>query len=167
MRARDPGLDFDSARVRSQSTAPPILTGATGFRARSLAALTRVNVPDGVEVFEVSGAFFFGAAEAFKETLTRVGWKPRVLVIRMRDVSLLDATGLRALREVVRRSKAERALVLITEINAQPRAALERSPLLAELGEGQIYATLDEALDRSREFLAGRAPTPPTAFPAV
>lgn len=73
MRARDPGLYFDSARVRSQSTAPPILTGATGFRARSLAALTRVNVPDGVEVFEVSGAFFFGAAEAFKETLTRVG----------------------------------------------------------------------------------------------
>jgi len=132
-----------------------------------LAALTRVDVPDGVEVFEVSGAFFFGAAEAFKETLTRVGRKPKVLVIRMRDVSLLDATGLRALRDVVRRSRAERTLVLITEIHAQPRAALERSPLLAELGEGQIYGTLDDALDRSREYLAGRAPTPPTAHPAV
>ena len=66
----------------------------------------------------------------------------------MRDVSLLDATGLRALRDVVRRSSAERTLVLITEIHAQPMAALEYSPVYEELGEGQIYMTLEDALDR-------------------
>jgi sulfate permease, SulP family len=132
-----------------------------------LAALTRVDVPPGVEVFEIRGAFFFGAAEAFKDTLTSLGRKPKVLVIRMRDVSLLDATGLRTLRDVVRRGKAERTLVLIAEIHAQPRAVLDRSPLLGELGAGQIYMTLEDALDRAREHMAGRAPTPPTAFPAA
>jgi len=132
-----------------------------------LAQLTSRAVPDGVEVFEINGAFFFGAAEAFKETLTQVGRKPKVLIIRMRDVSLLDATGLRALRDVIRRSKAERTLVLIAEIRAQPLAALERSPTYEELGEGQIYMTLEEALDRARQHMTTRQPTPVVAFPAA
>ena len=132
-----------------------------------LAQLTPRSVPVGVEVFEISGAFFFGAAEAFKETLTQVGRKPKVLIIRMRDVSLLDATGLRALRDVVRRSQAERTLVLIAEIHTQPLAALERSPVYEELGPGQIYMTLEDALDRAREHMATRQPTPATPFPAA
>ena len=133
----------------------------------ALEQLTSRNVPAGVEVFEISGAFFFGAAEAFKETLTAVGRKPKVLIIRMRDVSLLDSTGLRALRDVIRRSKAERTLVLIAEIHAQPLAALERSPAYEELGEGQIYMTLEDALDRAGEHLATRHATPVGQFPAV
>ena len=132
-----------------------------------LAQLTPRSVPTGVEVFEISGAFFFGAAEAFKETLTQVAGKPKVLIIRMRDVSLLDATGLRALRDVVRRSKAERTLVLVAEIHAQPLAALKRSQLYGELGEGQIYMTLEDALDRAREHMVTRHPTPVTAFPSA
>jgi SulP family sulfate permease len=132
-----------------------------------LAQLTPRSFPVGVEVFEISGAFFFGAAEAFKETLTQVGRKPKVLIIRMRDVSLLDATGLRALRDVVRRSQAERTLVLIAEIHTQPLAALERSPVHEELGPGQIYMTLEDALDRAREHVATRQPTPATPFPAA
>jgi sulfate permease, SulP family len=132
-----------------------------------LSELTSRSVPEGVEVFEISGAFFFGAAEVFKETLTQVGRKPKVLIIRMRDVSLLDATGLRALRDVIRRSHSERTLVLVAEIHAQPMAALERSPAFEELGEGQIYMTLEDALDRAREHVASRHPTPAAAFPAA
>ena len=132
-----------------------------------LAQLTPKSVPAGVEIFEISGAFFFGAAEAFKETLRQVARKPKVLIIRMRDVSLLDATGLRALRDVVRQSHAERTLILVAEIHAQPRAALERSPVYEELGEGQIYMTLEDALDRAREYLASRQPTPAAPFPAA
>jgi SulP family sulfate permease len=132
-----------------------------------LAELTGRDVPAGVEVFEISGAFFFGAAEAFRETIAQVARKPKVLIFRMRDVSLLDATGLRALRDAVHRGKLERTLVLIAEIHAQPRAALERSPLLGELGEGQIYPTLEDALDRAREYMATRQPTPVAPFPAA
>jgi SulP family sulfate permease len=132
-----------------------------------LEQLTPTSIPAGVEVFEISGAFFFGAAEAFKETLTQVGRKPKVLIIRMRDVSLLDATGLRALRDVVRRTRSERTLMLISEIHAQPMAALEHSPLYDELGAGQIYMTLEDALDRAREHLVTRQPTPVVPFPAA
>lgn len=118
------------------------------------------QIPAGVEVFDISGAFFFGAAELFKETIAQIASKPKVLIIRMRNVSLLDSTGLRALRDVVHRGRAQRTLVLIAEIHAQPRAVLERSALYEELGEGQIYLTLEDALDRAREHLATRIPTP-------
>jgi SulP family sulfate permease len=129
--------------------------------------LTSVSAPDGVEVYEISGAFFFGAAEAFKEALTQTGRKPKVLIIRMRNVSLLDATGLRALRDVVRSCRAQRTLVLVAEIHAQPMAALEHSPAFEELGEGQIYLTLEDALDRAKEHMVTRQPTPSAPIPAV
>jgi SulP family sulfate permease len=87
--------------------------------------------------------------------------------VRMRNVSLLDSTGLRALRDVVRSCHAQRTLVLVAEIHAQPMAALEHSPALEELGAGQIYMTLEDALDRAREHLATRQPTPVAPFPAV
>lgn len=121
--------------------------------------LPNLDIPDGVQVFEIRGAFFFGAAETFKDTLRQVTKKPLVLIIRMRDVSLLDGTGLRALRDVVRRSRNDRTLVLIAEIHAQPLAALEHSALGEELS-GQIYTTLEDALDRARAHLATRTPTP-------
>ena len=118
------------------------------------------KVPPGVEVFEISGAFFFGAVETFKETLLQVSSRPKVLIIRMRDVPLLDATGLRALRDVVRRGRSQRTLVLISEIHTQPLMALRRSALAGELGEDAIYLTLDDALDRARTHLSVRIPTP-------
>jgi SulP family sulfate permease len=61
------------------------------------------QIPAGVEIFEVNGAFFFGAAETFKDTLAQVAKRPKVLIIRMRNVFMLDSTGLRALRDVVHR----------------------------------------------------------------
>lgn len=122
--------------------------------------LMHVDIPHGVEVFEISGAFFFGAAETFKDTLSQVSQRPKVLIIRMRDVTLLDATALRALRDVVRRSRGQRTLVLIAEIHTQPLAVLQRSALWEEIGEDAIYMTLEDALDRARNYLSERVPTP-------
>ncbi|MBV6520240.1 MAG: C4-dicarboxylic acid transporter DauA [Gemmatimonadaceae bacterium] len=118
------------------------------------------RIPQGVEVYEISGAFFFGAAETFKDTLATVAKKPKVLIIRMRDVSFLDSTGLRALRDVVRRGQRDRTLVLVAEIHAQPLLVVERSPLFQELGEQRIFTSLDDALDHAELHLAVRIPTP-------
>ena len=84
----------------------------------------------------------------------------------MRDVTLLDSTGLRALRDVVARSMKDRTLVIISEVHAQPAIALERSALNEILGAENVVMTLDDALDRAREHLATRTPTLP-AVPAV
>jgi len=113
------------------------------------------DIPPGVEIFEIHGAFFFGAAETFKETLATVSRKPKVLIVRMRDVLLLDSTGMHALRDVVHRSRKEGTAVLLSDVHMQPLVALTGSPVLEEIGKDNVVATLDEALDRAREILAG------------
>lgn len=116
-------------------------------------AVFRREIPKGVEVYEINGPFFFGAAESFKNALGQVASRPRVLIIRMRNVPAMDATGLSAFKDLVRQSRKEGTAVYITEIHAQPMVALARSDLLDELGEENVLGTLDEGLERARSAL--------------
>lgn len=111
--------------------------------------LPRGKIPPGVQVFEINGPFFFGAAEKFKDTLGTIAGSPRVLIVRMRDVPAIDATGIHALLDVVKRSRKDGTLVLLTEVHAQPLAALTKSAALDEIGVEQLYDSLDDALERA------------------
>ena len=123
-------------------------------------AVRRRAIPKGVEVYEINGPFFFGAAEQFKDTLGRVARKPKVLIIRMRNVPAIDSTGIRALSDVTRRTRKEGTLVLLSDVHAQPLVALGRSDLLDEIGDDNIFGNLDDALNRARAEV-GEAPLPP------
>ena len=123
-------------------------------------AVRRRAIPTGVEVYEINGPFFFGAAEQFKDTLGRVARKPKVLIIRMRNVPAIDSTGIRALADVTRRTRKEGTLVLLSDVHAQPLVALGRSDLLDEIGDDNIFGNLDDALNRARAEV-GEAPLPP------
>ena len=112
--------------------------------------LRRLDIPPGVEVYEITGPFFFGAAEMFKDTLARIADKPKVLIIRMRDVLALDSTAMHALKDVVHRSRNEGTTVLLADVHMQPLVALTGSPLMTEIGEVNVCATLDDALTRAR-----------------
>ncbi len=113
-------------------------------------SLFRVEVPAGVEVYEINGPFFFGAAESFKSAVQQVAGRSTVLIIRMRHVPAMDATGLNAFRDLIRRSRNEGTSVLVAEIHAQPMTALARSGVLDELGSQNVFGTLQEALARAR-----------------
>jgi SulP family sulfate permease len=131
-------------------------------------AVRRRAVPEGVEVYEINGPFFFGAAETFRDYIGRVTRKPKVLIIRMRSVPAIDSTGLHALKDLVRKSRREGMLVLLSDVHAQPIVAIERSGLWDELGEDNIHGNLDDALNRARAHL-GLPPVerPPFATPTV
>ncbi|PYO35263.1 MAG: sodium-independent anion transporter [Gemmatimonadetes bacterium] len=126
-------------------------------------AVRRRAVPDGVQVYEISGPFFFGAAEMFKDRVGRIAGKPKVLILRMRHVPAIDSTGLHALRDLVRRSRQEGTLVVLADVHAQPIVALERSGFLDEIGEDNLTGNIDDALNRAREYL-GLAPEPRPIF---
>jgi sulfate permease, SulP family len=112
------------------------------------------DIPPGVEVYEINGAFFFGAAETFKDTLSQIAGKPKVLIIRMRDVLLLDSTGMHALKDVVHRSRKDGTAVLLSDVHMQPLVALTGSPVLEEIGPENVFSNLDDALQRAREILS-------------
>ncbi len=131
-------------------------------------SVRRREVPRGVEVFEINGPFFFGAAEQFKDTLGQIAKKPKVLIIRLRNVPAIDSTGLHALHELARSCKHDGTLLLLADVHAQPMFALVRSDMLIELGEENLFGNLDDALDRARQYLELPAvPHPAGAFPTV
>ncbi|HEV8305645.1 MAG TPA: sulfate permease [Gemmatimonadales bacterium] len=125
-------------------------------------AVRRRVVPEGVQVYEITGPFFFGAAEMFKDRVVRIAGKPKVLILRMRHVPAIDSTGLHALRDLVRRSEGDGTLVILSDVHAQPVVALERSGMYDALGEQNIHGNIDDALNRAREHLG----LPPAARPA-
>src|SRR5918995_473557 len=119
---------------------------------KSGAIYTRV-IPRGVEVYEINGPFFFGAAEKFKDTLSEVSRKPKVLIIRMRNVPAIDSTAMHALRDLVRRTRKDGTVVYFSDVQAQPLIALSQSELLWEIGEEHLFGDIDEALAASRLHL--------------
>jgi len=120
-------------------------------------SIRRRVVPKEVEVYEVNGPFFFGAVETFKNTLSQVARKPKVLIIRMRNVPAIDSTGMHALKDVVHRARRDGTLVLLSDVQAQPRDAIVRSAVIDEIGEENIFGDVDEALSCAGEYLSVRA----------
>ena len=116
-------------------------------------AVRRRAVPPSVEVYEVNGPFFFGAVEKFKETLTQIQKQPQVLIIRLRGVPAIDSTGLHALRDVVTRFRKAGTRVILSDVHAQPMAAIQRSALADELAAGDLVGNIDDALDVARAHL--------------
>ena len=114
----------------------------------------RRMIPPGVDVYEINGPFFFGAAEAFKETVGQVAPHPRVLVIRMAQVTALDSTGMHALRDVMRRSRHEGTTVLLADVQPQPYGALRDARLLDDIGEAQVFPNIERALARAAELVS-------------
>ncbi len=124
------------------------------------------ETPPDVLVYRIRGSFFFGAAEKFRDTLHQVQRPPRVLVLAMRDVLAMDSTGLHALRDMVRRSRAEGTTVLLAGVHAQPLAAMARSGLLDELGDDALHGTVEEAVAAAAAGEGVNPAPPPPRSPA-
>lgn len=116
-------------------------------------ALGRRSIPKGVEVYEIMGPFFFGAAETFKDTLARIADKPKILIIRMRHVLALDSTGMNALRNVVHRSRGDGTVVFLADVHMQPLVALTGTETLSEIGQENVFSNIDDALNKAREIV--------------
>lgn len=111
------------------------------------------SIPDRVEVYEINGPFFFGAAAKFKEVMQRVESHPSVMILRMRNVLAIDATGLNLLSEIVRENKKDGTHLILSGVHAQPLFALTQYKLIDEIGNENIFDNIDDALDHARELL--------------
>jgi SulP family sulfate permease len=109
--------------------------------------VARKRIPQGVEVYEVNGPFFFGAADKIKDVLHFVAKKPKVFILRMRNVPAIDASGIRVLDDLFRSFSHQGIRFLIAGIRSQPLEALDRAGKLDEYGRENFVATIDEALE--------------------
>jgi SulP family sulfate permease len=113
-------------------------------------------IPEGVVIFRIFGAFFFGAADKLETSLRRAGQLPEVLILRMRDVLALDATGLDALEDLFEKLQKDKKALILCAPHSQPLFALTRAGFIDRLGMDNICGDIDSSLDRARQILAGK-----------
>ncbi len=119
-------------------------------------AIAARKIPLGVEVFEINGPFFFGAADKFRDTMRGIQKPPKVLILRMRHVPTIDATGLRALEDTLDKAKKDAITVILSAANARLMRKLNISGISQRIGEENILPEIDEALVRAREILKSK-----------
>jgi SulP family sulfate permease len=116
--------------------------------------VARLGVPAGVEIYEINGPFFFGAAEKIKDVLGFVARKPKVFILRMRNVPAMDATGIRVLDDLHDSFVKRGVTLLISGLHAQPLFALDRAGRLDRYGRENLVGSLEEGIARAKELLA-------------
>jgi SulP family sulfate permease len=122
-------------------------------------ALSVYNIPAGVEVFEITGPLFFGAAYKFKEAMKFIEKPPKVLIIRMRQVPIIDATGIKTIEEVYKESKHRGTKLILSEVHSsQVMEELKNARLLFAIGKANVTDTFAEALERSKVILHDTKP---------
>lgn len=111
-----------------------------------LARARHARVPGDVQVYDINGPFFFGAAEKFRDALGQIGKKPRALILDMENVPVIDSTGLRALTAVVNQARKEGIRVLLCGLVPTTRRRIGASPLGESFGPGELDLSFDEAV---------------------
>ena len=123
-------------------------------------SLDRRELPPGVEVYEINGPFFFGIADRLKDTLQELERPPKVFILRMRKVPVIDASGLHALEEFYEKCHRQGTTLLLAGVHAQPLIAFTRANFTDVVGIDNMFENIDDALSRARQLL-GVDPVPP------
>ena len=113
--------------------------------------VARRRVPPGVEIYEVNGPFFFGAADKIKDVLGVVAKKPSAFILRLRNVPAIDATGIRVLDDLYETFRHRGIRLILAGLHSQPFLALDRAGRLDRYGRENLAADLDEALALAAE----------------
>lgn len=109
--------------------------------------MSKVNIPPGVEVFEIYGSLFFGAVAQFRESIRVVAKKPKVLVLRMRHVMTIDASGLHLLEELAHEAREGGYVLIFSAVTPTVYSAMQKSGLVDEVGSENFAPDIFKAID--------------------
>lgn len=112
----------------------------------------KLILPEGIEVYEIDGPFFFGIANKFEESMRKINKKrPNVRIIRMRKVPFIDSTGLHNLESLYRLSAKENIQMVLSGVNDSIKEMLDKTGLADKIGKENICSNINDALERAKE----------------
>lgn len=103
-----------------------------------------------IQVYEINGPFFFGAADNFIEATNEIGNRTKTLIIRMRNVPAMDGTALHAFKRMIHMCEHQDIKIMISGINEQPLNTLKKAKLVDCIGENNFYINVEEAIEVAR-----------------
>ena len=113
------------------------------------------HIPKHTMIYEINGPLFFGASQKFQEFVADLKQSPKVLIIRMRHVPFIDATGIDRLKDFQKRLKSSGTTMIISGANRQVKKELLNAGLYEIIGKRNILSTIDEAISRTETLLKG------------
>lgn len=111
------------------------------------------EIPTGVILYEINGPLFFGASQKFQEVVTDLNFKPKVLILRMRNVPFIDATGINRLKEICLRFEEKGIQIIISGANRKVKEELLRASIYSLIGKYNITENINLALVRAQHIL--------------
>lgn len=115
--------------------------------------LARKEIPNGVEIYEINGPFFFGVADKLKSLLDSMGMIPQIFILRMRKVPVVDASGMFALEEFKRSCDKNNTILLLSGVSSDLQQSLEKFGFMEVLSKERIFNHIDHALTKSQHLL--------------
>lgn len=110
-------------------------------------------IPQGVEVYEINGPYFFGIANKFEELMAVMDNHPKVRVIRMRRVPFIDSTGIHNLQNLCEMSHREGTHIVLSGVTPNVYSVLEHNGFCQLLGKDHICPNINVALDRAASIV--------------
>ncbi|MFH1831689.1 MAG: SulP family inorganic anion transporter [bacterium] len=117
-----------------------------------LTLTVKKNIPAETIVYEINGPLFFGAAYKFKEALATIANTPKVIILRMRHVPMIDSTGLHLLEESIHQLSKKGVVFIISGAQPQVSHLLKNSGIVKKIGIENICETFDKALKRATDL---------------
>ncbi len=112
------------------------------------------QIPEGVVLYEIQGALFFGAAQKFQDLVRELHAKPKVIILRMRHVPFIDATGTSRVKDIIKHFEGNGVQVILSGVRDGVRNELERSGIYDVLDRRNLLANVTLSLKRAGEILA-------------
>ena len=110
------------------------------------------ELPRDVLIYEINGPLFFGAARQFQETIMNTNIKPDTVIIRMRYVPLIDATGFQGLKEIIKTYNSRNIHVILSGVSESLLLDFEKNGLFSVMEKDMIFKDISEAIKKSREI---------------
>lgn len=110
-------------------------------------------LPKGIEVYEISGPFFFGAAKHYGEVLKGHSSSTKVLIIRMRYVPFIDSTGVHNFKEAIKVLKGSDKKIILSGVQPEVRKELDKARISFLIGKANIFDNFDAALAKASEVV--------------
>lgn len=115
-------------------------------------SIANKKLPTGVDVYEIQGPFFFGAADILKDLLVDLKKPSKVFILRMHNVPFVDASGMHALKEFYQKCHHNRTTLLLSGVYGQAEKDLKKFGIVRLVGEGHIFPHIDAALAKAEKL---------------
>lgn len=117
-------------------------------------AIEKRHIPEGVEVYEITGIFFFGLAETLNSIIANLSSPPKVFILRMRKIPMIDASGMHALKEFYYKCKKTNTTLLLSGVSPKVKKSLKKYGLLDLVQESHIYPHIDASLTAASKLIS-------------